>query len=1665
MKGRKQYDYERYDRRTAAQDDWYLQRRREIVAANNALQKKAGSTGIEISSPDDAHEQQADAIAKDVVNGNEINRGLITPVSNSVQTKSEAKPLNTSSEFSDKLNNAKSSGEPLDGSLRTEMESKMGADFSGVKIHTDSSAHALSREINAQAFTEGQNIFFNQGKYNPASSDGQELIAHELVHTVQQGDGMSRKVMRKPEDPQTKKEFRHLSPAREGYPVSDGIKLMPNTTADATEEYTLKATDQLSITYDTAEDDGWYFAYLGGSNYSVSGYIRKKEVKYGREQEVYKVSFWGENFDLQYVGAPILGYDSIYQLWYKGSNYRQITDMSEVPVEGYNQLGMGKVADEVQSVLTDSYVPAKNDEDSMNPSEVADFKDTLLKDKSRGLPLIARFSAPKKGVPISNTISSVILKSSDGTDFVIKAEQYVANIDPKHQYLVFRIHVIYDGKDYSKEVTDTDLLQPGYAFFVFAAKENQKLPDLTQPKNKEDFPASLPSATFSAEENAYQMFIDSDGDQHKDIFLTLKPRKIRLSEGPDDKNNYMCVIAERVDTGEKTETNTLWWLTDDEASSLGVSFYNRTDGKIDTTYKLYDLNAVGTTKSYGYFQLSPPEVKNNRLEYKGKMADKDFTFNLNAQNTQTYDTFIAGDSGKYAGKFYFDLALGLYQDVFRFIFEYDTENSSLLTIFSANGKKLTQSEKVRIDIPVPSSFNVLKSENPGDKKNIGCFIDFNGDKKEDLVIYDRLAVTYSNDPASANVTGESEISDKQRYHYINIVTPSKGEEKDKSSFIVFKIDPSTFTDYNKITNLEDLNKYAEFSLASLFKKTENEDDFFAEMEGVLVSIELAKAKLLKEGKIQQDTYTSWQKLALTVHILYPTIAKKGSDPTLEKDYQEELDTFWMDLAQEEVKKGTKAFMSSERYKVAVGDRNDPVAYFKPFFVYGAFYSDYLHDIIVELGDESEEGTQLKNFAEAQSEKMHQLLELKDKNATKAKAFHYPLNVETPGKQKIQYVPLELYYWKEGSSWYVKDITNPLDPQQKSYAASEGEKVPPPELFEQLNYTGKYVEGLMYVEVKGRTDLYKIKTEEKTSASQYLAYVGLALLAIGIALTGVGLFLEAGTAAAIGVGTAASIAFAGAELAFGGSSVLSIYDNYVNGTLTIGNFLFDASMIVASCLGAAQSVFGNALKTAKTTGKVYTGFVGQIIKTADKYIIPLTKASHAANTTVLLEISVEGLQQINEIAERTPDSPERDKAIYFHIAMLAGMGLIHAKFSGPAIKDIKGGQSIFKFTDKLGAESIVSVSENLKTHLDDLVRQGENTTVQRLFAKTSDAYQLERLVTLSGDIRMVDRMLLKCADGNQLELLLIKIESAPLLDRILGKCLNGDQVERLLDNVKDAQLLDRLLGKCKDGNQLERLLVKVPDAGQLERILNLTNNTDRLEILLTKVATPREAEDMLTWAKKDLTNMSSNKQKAYSTYESAKAFIIKKGIFGTILESIGQETVEKYAQSKGYTVMRNVRLHVIDAQGKIIGGSLREVDNVLIGPERIEEVVNTKINPDQIAGSFKNDDIPTFNYLMNIPLKQPQLESYLTVNRITGGSINNAKNAASPVVVFELNGKDIKLNITEFRNTYMKGITDPGKDIKLMGLSASPGKTPYLSVPYTTDQLADIGAEAIMTVKK
>lgn len=96
-----------------------------------------------------------------------------------------------SSSLENKITASSSGGHPMAPQVSRSMGQAFGTDFSGVRIHDDTEAAEMSSELNAQAFTKGNHIYFNQGKYTPEDRSGRHLLAHELTHTIQQGSSPS----------------------------------------------------------------------------------------------------------------------------------------------------------------------------------------------------------------------------------------------------------------------------------------------------------------------------------------------------------------------------------------------------------------------------------------------------------------------------------------------------------------------------------------------------------------------------------------------------------------------------------------------------------------------------------------------------------------------------------------------------------------------------------------------------------------------------------------------------------------------------------------------------------------------------------------------------------------------------------------------------------------------------------------------------------------------------------------------------------------------------------------------------------------------------------------------------------------------------------------------------------------------------------------------------------------------------------------------------------------------------------------------------------------------------------------------------------------------------------------------------------------------------------
>jgi hypothetical protein len=174
---------------------------------------------LAINPPGDIYEQEADAVAAKVVsmkNDENAARSFFNPAYSTVQRmcsecEKEEKQMqmkgtgNSETTSADGLenyiDNLNGSGQSLPSETLNFFGSRMGHDFSDVKIHTDEVAAKSATSISALAYTSGNNIVFNSGQYSPGTESGKKLLGHELTHIVQQSKAGQANIQRQPAAP------------------------------------------------------------------------------------------------------------------------------------------------------------------------------------------------------------------------------------------------------------------------------------------------------------------------------------------------------------------------------------------------------------------------------------------------------------------------------------------------------------------------------------------------------------------------------------------------------------------------------------------------------------------------------------------------------------------------------------------------------------------------------------------------------------------------------------------------------------------------------------------------------------------------------------------------------------------------------------------------------------------------------------------------------------------------------------------------------------------------------------------------------------------------------------------------------------------------------------------------------------------------------------------------------------------------------------------------------------------------------------------------------------------------------------------------------------------------------------------------------------------------
>jgi hypothetical protein len=172
----------------------------KLVGHNKLVGHKentAAHPGLPVRRPGDPAEREADRVAEQVMREPadgaardeplQVQRAAFGPTT-SPSGRAQTAPASVDRALA-------GAGSPLERGVRRDMEGRFGRDFSQVRLHTGPAAERSAEQLNAEAYTVGNDIVFGRDRPSPETQEGRGMLAHELAHVVQQAGGVGRRVV------------------------------------------------------------------------------------------------------------------------------------------------------------------------------------------------------------------------------------------------------------------------------------------------------------------------------------------------------------------------------------------------------------------------------------------------------------------------------------------------------------------------------------------------------------------------------------------------------------------------------------------------------------------------------------------------------------------------------------------------------------------------------------------------------------------------------------------------------------------------------------------------------------------------------------------------------------------------------------------------------------------------------------------------------------------------------------------------------------------------------------------------------------------------------------------------------------------------------------------------------------------------------------------------------------------------------------------------------------------------------------------------------------------------------------------------------------------------------------------------------------------------------
>jgi Domain of unknown function (DUF4157) len=266
----------------------------------------------------------------------------------------------------------------------------------------------------------------------------------------------------------------------------------------------------------------------------------------------------------------------------------------------------------------------------------------------------------------------------------------------------------------------------------------------------------------------------------------------------------------------------------------------------------------------------------------------------------------------------------------------------------------------------------------------------------------------------------------------------------------------------------------------------------------------------------------------------------------------------------------------------------------------------------------------------------------------AASYHPDHKFETK-QGYVSAVPLQIYVWRDGDKWRLRDVTNPDKHWDYDARAKPDEKTPGISLFAELDDNEHYPPGIIYWAVPGAAQ-GQTPVNDGLSWEQGLTYLGLGVAVVGITLVTVG----AGTQAAV----YGAYALTGSALIGATAAGIDLVTHIERDNLDATTAILDLSQIAAGVAGGGALISGRIIVAAGTApaSARFAGAWARVATLARKAYVPLTIATEVADVSTVLVMAVDTATRIEQITHDPSIKPEdRTRAVLLLLSQAALLG--------------------------------------------------------------------------------------------------------------------------------------------------------------------------------------------------------------------------------------------------------------------------------------------------------------------------------------------------------------------------------------------------------------------------